>query len=141
MRKTISKKKSLPRIYNKDLVEFMKKVYSIKEAQLEVPTVTIGEFFLKLLHAATNGHILHLQTKSYSEHKALQKYYEELPDTPVGIIGKIGDSPIHDLVHRTTPQTKPLHEDIVYGLCYKYGIEKGDVLDFARAIEERHGIK
>ncbi len=28
MRKTISKKKSLPRIYNKDLVEFMKKVYS-----------------------------------------------------------------------------------------------------------------
>mgnify|MGYP003343678630 CR=1 FL=1 len=38
-------------------------------------------------------------------------------------------------------KTKPLHEDIVYGLCYKYGIEKGDVLDFARAIEERHGIK
>ena len=41
----------------------------------------------------------------------------------------------------TTPQTKPLHEDIIYGLCYKYGIEKGDVLEFARAIEERHGIK
>jgi hypothetical protein len=30
-----------------------------------------------------------------------KNYYEELPDTPVGIIGKIGDSPIHDLVHRT----------------------------------------
>ena len=41
----------------------------------------------------------------------------------------------------TAPQTKPLHEDIVYGLSYKYGIEKGDVLEFARAIEERHGIK
>ena len=27
-----------------------------------------------------------------------------------------------------------IHEDIVYGLAYKYGIEKGDVLDFARAI-------
>jgi len=64
----------------------MKKVYSIKEAQLEVPTVTIGQFFLKLLHAATNGHILHLQTKSYSEHKALQKYYEELPDLVDSII-------------------------------------------------------
>jgi hypothetical protein len=37
----------------------------------------------------------------------------------------------------TTPQTKSLHEDIIYGLCYKYGIEKGDVLEFGRAIEER----
>ena len=64
----------------------MQKIYSIKEAQMEVPTVTIGEFFLKLLHAATNGHILHLQTKSYSEHKALQKYYEELPDLVDSII-------------------------------------------------------
>ena len=27
-----------------------------------------------------------------------------------------------------------IHEDIVYGLAYKYGIEKGDVLDFSRAI-------
>jgi len=58
----------------------MKKVFSIKEAELVSPSVTIGEFFLKLLHASTNGHILHLQTKSYSEHKALQNYYEELPD-------------------------------------------------------------
>ena len=64
----------------------MKKVYSIKEAELVLPSVTIGEFFLKLLHAATNGHILHLQTKSYSEHKALQKYYEELPDLVDAII-------------------------------------------------------
>ena len=64
----------------------MKKVFSIHEAQMEVPTVTLGEFFLKLLHAATNGHILHLQTKSYSEHKALQKYYEGLPDLVDSII-------------------------------------------------------
>jgi len=27
-----------------------------------------------------------------------------------------------------------IHEDIVYGLAYKYGIEKGDVLDFSRAL-------
>ena len=58
----------------------MKKVYSIKEAEIVLPSVTIGEFLLKLLHAATNGHILHLQTKSYAEHKALQGYYEKLPD-------------------------------------------------------------
>lgn len=64
----------------------MKKIYSIHEAEIVLPSVTIGEFFLKLLHAATNGHILHLQTKSYSEHKALQKYYEQLPDLVDSII-------------------------------------------------------
>jgi len=64
----------------------MKKVYSINEAVLDVPQVTLGEFLLKLLHAATNGHILHLQTKSYSEHKALQGYYEKLPDAVDAII-------------------------------------------------------
>ena len=51
-----------------------------------MPSVTIGEFLLKLLHAATNGHILHLQTKSYAEHKALQSYYEKLPDAVDTII-------------------------------------------------------
>ena len=64
----------------------MKKIYSIHEAEVITPTVTIGEFFLKLLHAATNGHILHLQTKSYAQHKALQAYYEGLPDLVDNII-------------------------------------------------------
>ena len=64
----------------------MKKVYSIQEAITNAPQVTIGEFLLKLLHAATNAHILHLQTKSYSEHKALQGYYEKLPDAVDSII-------------------------------------------------------
>ena len=75
-----------------------------------------------------------------------KNYYEELPDTPVGIyttpqkycptennaayekgvidgmakqrqsrvdgiIGQIGDSPIHDLVHRITPQIKELSDE------------------------------
>ena len=64
----------------------MKKIYSIKEAEIVLPGVTIGEFFLKLLHAATNAHLLHLQTKSYAEHKALQGYYEKLPDAVDTII-------------------------------------------------------
>ena len=40
---------------------------------------TAAEFFATLLHAATSGHILHLQTRSYAEHKALDKFYSELP--------------------------------------------------------------
>lgn len=39
---------------------------------------TIQEFVLCLLHSQTNAHILHLQSRSYSEHKALQAYYENV---------------------------------------------------------------
>jgi hypothetical protein len=35
----------------------------------------------------------------------------EIKDLDRGIIGKIGDCPIHDLVHRTTPQIKELSDD------------------------------
>lgn len=46
----------------------------------------MGEFFLTLLHAATNAHILHLQTKSFSEHSALGEFYSELPDLVDSVI-------------------------------------------------------
>jgi hypothetical protein len=39
-----------------------------------------------LLHSQTQVHIFHLQTKSYSEHKALQKYYEGIDTLVDGII-------------------------------------------------------
>jgi hypothetical protein len=38
-----------------------------------------AEFVQTLLHAATNTHILHWQTKSYAEHIALGEFYTELP--------------------------------------------------------------
>jgi hypothetical protein len=39
---------------------------------------SIQDFILCMLHSQTNAHILHLQTRSYAEHKALQKYYESI---------------------------------------------------------------
>ena len=39
---------------------------------------TVQSFVMCLLHAVTNTHILHLQSRSYSEHKALQGLYEGL---------------------------------------------------------------
>jgi hypothetical protein len=39
-----------------------------------------------LLHSQTQVHIFHLQTKSYSEHKALQNYYEGIDSLVDGII-------------------------------------------------------
>ena len=41
---------------------------------------TAGEFVGTLLHSATIAHFKHLQTTSYAQHKALQKYYEEIVD-------------------------------------------------------------
>ena len=37
-------------------------------------------FVSVLFHSGTNAHFMQLQTKSYSEHKALQKYYENVID-------------------------------------------------------------
>lgn len=39
-----------------------------------------AEFLLVLLHSATNTHLLHWQTKSYAQHVALGKFYEEIPE-------------------------------------------------------------
>ena len=39
-----------------------------------------GEFILTLFHAATNTHILHLRSRSFSEHMALGTFYQELPE-------------------------------------------------------------
>ena len=39
----------------------------------------MGEFILTLLHAATNTHILHWQTKSFAQHMALGEFYEAMP--------------------------------------------------------------
>ena len=39
-----------------------------------------------LLHSQTQVHVFHLQSKSYSEHKALQKYYEGIDTIVDGIV-------------------------------------------------------
>lgn len=49
----------------------MKQTFTVYEAQ-----ITIGEFFMTLLHSATNTHILHLQSRSFSQHMALGSFYD-----------------------------------------------------------------
>ena len=52
------------------------------------------EIVCQLLHSQTQVHIFHLGTKSYAEHKALQKYYEGIDALVDGVIesyqGKYG---------------------------------------------------
>jgi hypothetical protein len=40
----------------------------------------VMKFVMCLLHSVTNAHILHFSTTSYSVHKALQNFYEEIGD-------------------------------------------------------------
>lgn len=53
-----------------------------------------AEFFVTLLHAATSVHLLHLQTRSYSQHQALGSLYGDLPGLVDSVIesyqGKYG---------------------------------------------------
>ena len=45
-----------------------------------------GTFLITLLNAATIAHVLHLQSRSYAEHKALGHFYSELPDVVDSVI-------------------------------------------------------
>lgn len=47
---------------------------------IEKQSDPVMQFVMCLLHSVTNGHILHLTTKSYSEHKALETFYNEVGD-------------------------------------------------------------
>lgn len=49
----------------------------------------MGEFMMVLLHAATNAHILHLQSRKYAEHQALAGFYAELPDLVDSLVENI----------------------------------------------------
>jgi len=54
-----------------------------------------GELLITLLNSATIGHVLHLRSRSYSEHKALQGFYQKMPDLVDSVIeawqGKNGE--------------------------------------------------
>jgi len=76
----------------------------------------IGDLVLTLLHSATNSHILHWQTKSYAQHKALQTFYEELPgkvdDLVEAIQGKFDSTLEFPATYHTPADTgkRELHE-------------------------------
>ena len=41
---------------------------------------TIAALVMQLFHARTNAHVLHLRTRSYAAHKALNEFYDDLVD-------------------------------------------------------------
>jgi hypothetical protein len=47
---------------------------------IEKQSDPVMQFTMCLLHSVTNGHILHLTTTSYAQHKALGTFYSEVGD-------------------------------------------------------------
>jgi hypothetical protein len=80
----------------KKLIQFKKRDMFLREQEDEDGTdgkvddtknnTSFQEMVSVLLHSQTQVHIFHLQTKSYSEHKALQNYYEGIDGLVDGVI-------------------------------------------------------
>ena len=61
----------------------------VKQKEKNIGDTNIGDFtemMSLLLHSQTQVHTFHLQTESYAEHKALQKYYEGIDDLVDGLV-------------------------------------------------------
>lgn len=48
----------------------------------------IAEFIMRCFHARTVAHILHLKTRSFAAHKALNEFYDEI----VGLVDKLAEA-------------------------------------------------
>ena len=77
------------------IMQFKKKNMFLRDQEEGDSDVKVGdtknnasfqEMVSILLHSQTQVHIFHLQTKSYSEHKALQNYYEGIDGLVDGVI-------------------------------------------------------
>lgn len=51
----------------------------------------IGELVMRLFHARTNAHVLHLGTTSYAKHKALNEFYDGITDFADSIAEMVQD--------------------------------------------------
>ena len=76
-------KKNLMEITKKDLLNGLS-----SKSNPATETSDLVDMVATLLHSQTQVHIFHLQTKTYSEHKALQEYYDGID----GLVDNIVES-------------------------------------------------
>jgi hypothetical protein len=62
------------------MVKPIDEIKASKQIEINADAEVANEVFATLLNSATVAHILHLQTRSYAKHKALENLYEGLPD-------------------------------------------------------------
>jgi hypothetical protein len=68
------------------MVKPIEEIKASTDTQINADAQVANEVFATLLNGATIAHILHLQTRSYAKHKALENLYEELPDLADSLI-------------------------------------------------------
>jgi Family of unknown function (DUF5856) len=68
------------------IVKPIEEIKASSEIHINADADVANEVFATLLNGATIAHILHLQTRSYAKHKALENLYEELPDLADSLI-------------------------------------------------------
>ena len=68
------------------MVKSPEEIKASVDLQINADADVANEVFATLLNSATVAHILHLQTRSYAKHKALEGLYEGLPDLADSLI-------------------------------------------------------
>lgn len=68
------------------MVKPIQEIKATQEIQANADAQVANEVFATLLNSTTVAHILHLQTRSYAKHKALEDLYDTLPDLADSLI-------------------------------------------------------
>jgi hypothetical protein len=71
---------------NKLFEEVKKRGLLSEQEDTEKKSGSLTEMLSILLHSRNQIHVFHLQTESYSQHKALGKFYDEITDLIDGIV-------------------------------------------------------
>lgn len=76
----------------------------------------ISTLIMELFHARTNAHVLHLQTRSYAAHKALNEFYDEIiglaDDLAEAYQGEYGLIPFEDSPYEPATDALTLLDDL-----------------------------
>lgn len=79
--------------------------------------MSIGELILRCFHARTNAHVLHLTTRSYAAHKALNEFYDEIVDLADALIetyqGAHGPAAFPELAYTPVATGEELTSDLI----------------------------
>ena len=70
----------------------------------------MGELIMKLLHARTNAHVLHLKATSYAKHVALNEFYDGI----IPLVDSLAETyqGAHGLIDRYPPRYTPVDDPV-----------------------------
>lgn len=70
----------------------------------------IGELVMRMFHARTNAHVLHLKSRSYAQHVALNEFYDGIVDIADSLVEAYQGE--HGLIDNYPPRYAPVDDPI-----------------------------